>query len=185
MDPGGYFVVKGQEKVILIQEQLSKNRIIVDRDPKGNIHSSVTSSTKQQHVEGAVLWLWLCAVWLCGRVLCAVCCVPCAVCRVPCAVCRAPCAVCSVPCAVLGEPRLSRPRLHGGGRRHPWAALHSGARGRSALLCYAHEEPPDRTAGSERLRHHPGPARLRHHTTTTRPAECHRMSPDPPRQARA
>ena len=46
MDPGGYFVVKGQEKVILIQEQLSKNRIIVDRDPKGNIHSSVTSSTK-------------------------------------------------------------------------------------------------------------------------------------------
>ena len=48
IDPGGYFVVKGQEKVILIQEQLSKNRIIVDRDAKGNIHSSVTSSTHER-----------------------------------------------------------------------------------------------------------------------------------------
>ena len=50
-------MVKGQEKVILIQEQLSKNRIIVDRDPKGNIHSAVTSSTQPQQVEeGAVVW---------------------------------------------------------------------------------------------------------------------------------
>jgi DNA-directed RNA polymerase III subunit RPC2 len=48
IDPGGYFVVKGQEKVILIQEQLSKNRIIVDRDQKGNIHSAVTSSTHER-----------------------------------------------------------------------------------------------------------------------------------------
>jgi len=48
VDPGGYFVVKGQEKVILIQEQLSKNRIIVDRDAKGNIHSAVTSSTHER-----------------------------------------------------------------------------------------------------------------------------------------
>lgn len=29
-DPGGYFVVKGTERVILMQEQLSKNRIIVE-----------------------------------------------------------------------------------------------------------------------------------------------------------
>ena len=28
-DPGGYFVVKGVEKAILIQEQLSKNRGII------------------------------------------------------------------------------------------------------------------------------------------------------------
>ncbi|KAM0002411.1 putative DNA-directed RNA polymerase [Helianthus debilis subsp. tardiflorus] len=35
LDPGGYFVVKGNEKVILIQEQLSKNRIIIDKDNKG------------------------------------------------------------------------------------------------------------------------------------------------------
>ena len=44
-DPGGYFVVKGSEKVILVQEQLSKNRVIVDRDPKGQIRAAVTSST--------------------------------------------------------------------------------------------------------------------------------------------
>jgi hypothetical protein len=30
LDPGGYFIVRGTEKVILIQEQLSKNRIIID-----------------------------------------------------------------------------------------------------------------------------------------------------------
>ena len=47
-DPGGYFIVKGQEKVVLIQEQLSKNRIIVDRDAKDNIHSAVTSSTHER-----------------------------------------------------------------------------------------------------------------------------------------
>ncbi|WCJ39192.1 DNA-directed RNA polymerase III subunit 2 [Euphorbia peplus] len=46
LDPGGYFVVKGTEKVILIQEQLSKNRIIIDTDKKGNINASVTSSTE-------------------------------------------------------------------------------------------------------------------------------------------
>jgi len=34
LDPGGYFVVKGTEKVILVQEQLSKNRVIVYTDPK-------------------------------------------------------------------------------------------------------------------------------------------------------
>lgn len=45
LDPGGYFVVKGTEKVILIQEQLAKNRIIVDTDSKGRVIASVTSST--------------------------------------------------------------------------------------------------------------------------------------------
>lgn len=34
--------MKGQEKVILIQEQLSKNRIIVDQDRKGAVGASVT-----------------------------------------------------------------------------------------------------------------------------------------------
>jgi len=42
LDPGGYFVIKGAEKVILIQEQLSKNRMIVDRDKKGHAMCSVT-----------------------------------------------------------------------------------------------------------------------------------------------
>ncbi|XP_061415849.1 DNA-directed RNA polymerase III subunit RPC2 [Lethenteron reissneri] len=48
LDPGGYFVVRGVEKVCLIQEQLSKNRIIVDIDRKGNVGASVTSSTHEK-----------------------------------------------------------------------------------------------------------------------------------------
>ncbi|KAF2722027.1 beta and beta-prime subunits of DNA dependent RNA-polymerase [Polychaeton citri CBS 116435] len=44
VDPGGYFVVRGQEKVILVQEQLSKNRVIVESF-KGTIQASVTSHT--------------------------------------------------------------------------------------------------------------------------------------------
>lgn len=48
IDPGGYFVVKGTEKVILIQEQLSKNRIIIDSDNNGCIAASVTSSTHER-----------------------------------------------------------------------------------------------------------------------------------------
>jgi DNA-directed RNA polymerase III subunit RPC2 len=43
LDPGGYFIVNGQEKVILVQEQLSKNRVIVEADPKkGIVSASVT-----------------------------------------------------------------------------------------------------------------------------------------------
>lgn len=47
LDPGGYFVVKGQEKVILIQEQLSKNRMIVEESKYG-IQCQVTSSTHEK-----------------------------------------------------------------------------------------------------------------------------------------
>jgi DNA-directed RNA polymerase III subunit RPC2 len=44
LDPGGYFVVRGTEKVILVQEQLSKNRIIVETDDvKGIVQASCTS----------------------------------------------------------------------------------------------------------------------------------------------
>ena len=43
LDPGGYFIVNGTEKVILVQEQLSKNRVIVEADPKKNtVQASVT-----------------------------------------------------------------------------------------------------------------------------------------------
>lgn len=43
LDPGGYFVVNGTEKVILVQEQLSKNRVIVETDvKKGIVSASVT-----------------------------------------------------------------------------------------------------------------------------------------------
>ena len=49
LDPGGYFVVNGTEKVILIQEQLSKNRVIVEADEKNAVYSaSVTSSTHER-----------------------------------------------------------------------------------------------------------------------------------------
>ncbi|PWW74364.1 beta and beta-prime subunits of DNA dependent RNA-polymerase [Tuber magnatum] len=49
LDPGGYFVVNGTEKVILVQEQLSKNRIIVENDAKkGVVQASVTSSTHER-----------------------------------------------------------------------------------------------------------------------------------------
>jgi DNA-directed RNA polymerase III subunit RPC2 len=43
LDPGGYFVVRGTEKVILVQEQMSKNRIIVMKDAKKEIVAEVTS----------------------------------------------------------------------------------------------------------------------------------------------
>jgi DNA-directed RNA polymerase beta subunit len=54
---GGYFIVKGVEKVILIQEQLSKNRIIVEQDKKGAIMASVTRSVSLSQVD---LWFLIC-----------------------------------------------------------------------------------------------------------------------------
>eukprot|EP01135_Chromosphaera_perkinsii_P003763 Nk52_evm9s255 gene=Nk52_evmTU9s255 len=54
-DPGGYFVVKGVEKVILIQEQLNKNRIIVEMDKKGGVQASVTSSTHERKSKAAII----------------------------------------------------------------------------------------------------------------------------------
>ncbi|ORX62963.1 DNA-directed RNA polymerase III subunit RPC2 [Hesseltinella vesiculosa] len=54
LDPGGYFIVKGTEKVILVQEQLSKNRIIVDTDKTGNIIANVQSSTHERKSKTAI-----------------------------------------------------------------------------------------------------------------------------------
>ncbi|KAJ3035069.1 DNA-directed RNA polymerase III core subunit ret1 [Rhizophlyctis rosea] len=45
LDPGGYFIIHGVEKIILIQEQLSKNRIIIEEDTNGAIGASVHSAT--------------------------------------------------------------------------------------------------------------------------------------------
>lgn len=47
-DPGGYFIIKGVEKVVLTQEQLSKNRIIIDTDSSGTVTASVTSSSAER-----------------------------------------------------------------------------------------------------------------------------------------
>ncbi|KAK5132481.1 hypothetical protein LTR08_009027 [Meristemomyces frigidus] len=54
VDPGGYFIVRGQEKVILVQEQLSKNRVIVEQ-AKGIIQASVTSHTANVKTKTYVL----------------------------------------------------------------------------------------------------------------------------------
>lgn len=54
VDPGGYFIVRGQEKVILVQEQLSKNRVIVE-SAKGIIQASVTSHTANVKTKTYVL----------------------------------------------------------------------------------------------------------------------------------
>lgn len=45
LDPGGYFVVRGVERVCLVQEQQSKNRIIIEADDHGDIVASVQSKT--------------------------------------------------------------------------------------------------------------------------------------------
>jgi DNA-directed RNA polymerase III subunit RPC2 len=54
-DPGGYFIIKGVEKVILIQEQLSKNRVILEEDGKGSVTASITSSTHERKSKAYVL----------------------------------------------------------------------------------------------------------------------------------
>lgn len=54
LDPGGYFIVRGQEKVILVQEQLSKNRVIVESQ-KGIVQASVTSTTHERKSKTYVL----------------------------------------------------------------------------------------------------------------------------------
>lgn len=53
-DPGGYFIVKGVEKVILIQEQLSKNRVILEEDAKG-VSASITSSTHERKSKAYII----------------------------------------------------------------------------------------------------------------------------------
>ena len=53
-DTGGYFIVKGQEKVILMQEQLSKNRILVEIDNKKRINCMVQSSTSDIKVRTSI-----------------------------------------------------------------------------------------------------------------------------------
>ena len=45
-DPKGYFIIKGTEKVVLMQEQMSKNRILVEKDNKSdNLVANCASNT--------------------------------------------------------------------------------------------------------------------------------------------
>ncbi|XP_014613711.1 PREDICTED: DNA-directed RNA polymerase III subunit RPC2 [Polistes canadensis] len=54
-DPGGYFIINGQEKVILIQEQMLRNRIIVEEDNKGCTIAFVNSSTQERKTKTTVV----------------------------------------------------------------------------------------------------------------------------------
>lgn len=45
LDPGGYFIIKGVEKVCLVQEQQSKNRVIIEATDNGQIQAHVQSKT--------------------------------------------------------------------------------------------------------------------------------------------
>ena len=65
LDPGGYFVVRGTEKVILVPEQLSKNRIIVELDSvKGIVQASCTSYVTAYPVETYLMFAQLDARWI-------------------------------------------------------------------------------------------------------------------------
>jgi len=55
LDPGGYFITRGQEKVILVQEQLNKNRVIVE-SAKGIMQASVTSSTHERRTKTYIIY---------------------------------------------------------------------------------------------------------------------------------
>lgn len=52
LDPGGYFIVNGTEKVILVQEQLSKNRVIVEADAKKSVVSASVTRSVCYIIEG-------------------------------------------------------------------------------------------------------------------------------------
>jgi DNA-directed RNA polymerase III subunit RPC2 len=51
-DPRGYFIIKGNEKVVLMQEQMSRNRILIEKDQKLSCIvancASVTLETKSR-----------------------------------------------------------------------------------------------------------------------------------------
>ncbi|OAF67682.1 hypothetical protein A3Q56_04585 [Intoshia linei] len=55
-DHGGYFIVKGVEKVICMQEQLSKNRMISSKDSQGNTVVGVISSTTAKKSKSDLIW---------------------------------------------------------------------------------------------------------------------------------
>lgn len=56
LDPGGYFIIKGVEKVCLVQEQQSKNRVIIEADDHGSILAHVQSKTHYSISKCSVLF---------------------------------------------------------------------------------------------------------------------------------
>lgn len=47
-DPGGYFVVRGSEKVVLMHEQISRNRIMINRNSKKELICEVLSTSQDR-----------------------------------------------------------------------------------------------------------------------------------------
>lgn len=47
-DIGGYFICKGVERILLMQEQLAKNRILIETDFRGDLCAVVTSSSLER-----------------------------------------------------------------------------------------------------------------------------------------
>jgi DNA-directed RNA polymerase III subunit RPC2 len=56
LDPGGYFIVKGNEKVILMQEQISGNRISIEKDNQGFICAVVNSIGYNFRIKNIVIF---------------------------------------------------------------------------------------------------------------------------------
>lgn len=57
MDPGGYFIIRGQERVILIQEQVARNKIVVDREKdSGVVTATVVSMRVEIKSRTIVVW---------------------------------------------------------------------------------------------------------------------------------
>merc|ERR1712224_1014242 len=56
LDPGGYFLIRGVEKIILMQEKFKNNRIIVSSDSKGTPVASVTSVTTKYKSKTAIIF---------------------------------------------------------------------------------------------------------------------------------
>ena len=54
-EPATLCVVQGTEKVILMQEQLSKNRIIIDVDSHQQVTASVQSSTHEKKTQCGIV----------------------------------------------------------------------------------------------------------------------------------
>ncbi|XP_074354686.1 DNA-directed RNA polymerase III subunit 2-like isoform X2 [Apium graveolens] len=46
LDPGGFFIIQGQEKVLLIREELARNKIFIGRDEKDRVQATVWSRTR-------------------------------------------------------------------------------------------------------------------------------------------